>query len=313
MVLLYFIAVFAVIVPAVLGPLLAYGPGRRFGRSRLAAKTREAVAGLVVTLGRPMAALTFLLYWAAVIVAVFWPVGLLAHALEDAIDWPVLLWVTDRRSPGFEDFNWWYTTLGDRDPLKIVVVVAAVFFAPFWRRRFWIPLVAILVSFPLEQYVQAILAGMVDRGHPPTGLGSYPSGGIARVVMTFGAIALFIALTWKLSRRWHVVLGTVVLIMASYEGYSRIYTQKHWLTDVISGLIFGPALFLGYALAVGVLVGRYPRPAPPAGTEGSSGAGTPAGTEVPAEAATAPATQPGAAVAQPGTPVTGPGVPATAS
>ncbi|GAA3914778.1 phosphatase PAP2 family protein [Actinoplanes auranticolor] len=278
MVLLYFIAAFAVIVPAVAGPLLAYGPGRRLARGRLAAKTHQAVAGLVVTLGRPMTALVFVLFWAAVIVAVFWPVGILAHRLENVIDWPVLLWVTDRRSPGFEDFNWWYTALGDRDPLKIVVVVAAVLFAPFWRKRFWIPLVAILASFPLEQYVQAILAGMVNRGHPPTGLGSYPSGGIARVVMTFGAIALFIALTWKLRRRWHVLLGTVVLIMATYEGYSRIYTQKHWLTDVISGLLFGPALFLGYALAVGILAGRYPRPVPPPAA---------AEAEVPVEAAPA--------------------------
>jgi hypothetical protein len=34
--------------------------------------------------------------------------------------------------------------------------------------------------------------------------------------------------------------------------------QKHWFTDVISGLLFGPALFLGFAVAVCVLAGRYP-------------------------------------------------------
>lgn len=264
MVLLYFIAALAVVVPAVAGPLLAYGPGRRLARGRLASLTREAVAGLVTTLGRPVTALVFVLFWAALTVAVFWPVGLLAHSLEDAVDWPVLLWITERRNPTFEDFNWVYTALGDRDPLKKVVLVAAVVFAVLWRRRFWIPLVAILASFPLEQYVQAILAGMVDRGHPPTGLGTYPSGGIARIVMTFGAIALFVALTWRLRRRWHVALGTVVLVMASYEGYSRMYTQKHWLTDVITGLVFGPALFLGYAIAVCVLAGRYPRTGSPA-------------------------------------------------
>ncbi|MET0494935.1 MAG: phosphatase PAP2 family protein [Actinoplanes sp.] len=260
---MYIIAAFCVVVPAVAGPLLAWGPGRRLGRSRLVAKTREAVAGLVVTLGRPLTSLVFVLFWGAAVIAVFWPLGLLAHSLEEAVDWPVLLWVTDRRNPSFEDFNWAYTSLGDRDPLKPVVVVSAVVFAALWRKRFWIPLVAILAGFPLEQYVQAIVSGMVDRGHPPTGLGSYPSGGIARIIMTFGAIALFTALTWKLSRRWHVVLGTIVLVLATYEGYSRIYVQKHWITDVISGLLFGPALFLGFAVAVGVLAGRFPRTDPP--------------------------------------------------
>ncbi|UQU66622.1 phosphatase PAP2 family protein [Couchioplanes caeruleus] len=264
MVLLYFVAALAVVVPAVAGPLLAYGPGRRLAGGRLAATTREAVTGLVTTLGRPATAVVFTLFWAALTIAVFWPIGLLAHSLQDAVDWPVLLWVTDRRNPAFEDFNWFYTALGDREPLKRVVVVAAVVFAVLWRRRFWIPLLAILASFPLEQYVQAIVAKMVDRGHPPTGLGTYPSGGIARVIMTFGVIVLFVALTWRLSRRWHVALGTVVFVMATYEGYSRLYTQKHWLTDVITGLIFGPALFLGFAVAVCVLAGRYPRPEPPA-------------------------------------------------
>jgi hypothetical protein len=65
-------------------------------------------------------------------------------------------------------------------------------------------------------------------------------------------------------RRWHVLLGTVVFVMAAYEGYSRMYTQKHWLTDVITGLVFGPALFLGYAIAVCVPAGRYPRDGSPA-------------------------------------------------
>lgn len=280
-VLLYFIAAFAVLVPAVAGPLLAYGPGRRLAGGRLVTSARESLAGLITTLGRPVTALAFVLFWAALIVAVFWPIGLLAHSLENAVDWPVLLWVTDRRNPGFEDFNWLYTALGDRDPLKIVVVVSAVFFAALWRRRFWIPLVAILVSFPLEQYVQSILSAMVNRGHPPTGLGSYPSGGIARIVMTFGAIALFAALTWRMSRRWHVALGTVVLVLATYEGYSRIYVQKHWLTDVISGLVFGPALFLGYAVAVCVLAGRYPRQAPPSPEAGESADAAPDAAEAP--------------------------------
>lgn len=258
MVLLYFIAAFAVVVPAVVGPLLAYGPGRRIARSRAAAKTTEAVRGLVTTLGRPITALAVLLVFSAATVVVFWPLGVLSHRLENVLDWPVLLWVTDRRNPSFEKVNWAYTALGDRYPLKWVTVAGAVIFAARWRRRFWIPLLCIPLAFVLEQYLQAIVGGMVARGHPPTGLGSYPSGGVARIDLIVGSLALFTALTWRLGRRGTIAIGTVVFVLAFVEGYSRIYVQKHWLTDVIAGNLFGPALFFGYALAVCTLVGRYP-------------------------------------------------------
>jgi membrane-associated phospholipid phosphatase len=257
-ILLYFIAAFAVIVPAVVGPLLASGPGRRIARSRVAGKTNEAVAGLVGTLGRPVTALAVLFFFAAATITVFWPLGVLCHRLENVIDWPVLLWVTDRRNPSFEAVNWQYTLLGDRYPLKWVTAVGTLIFAALWRRRFWIPLLCIPLALVLEQYVQAIVSGMVSRGHPPTGLGSYPSGGIARIDMIIGALALFAALTWRPGRRGTITLGTAVLVLATVEGYSRIYVQKHWITDVIAGTLFGPALFFGYALAVCTLAGRYP-------------------------------------------------------
>jgi membrane-associated phospholipid phosphatase len=261
-VLLYIIAGLAVVVPAVSGPFLAYGPGRRIAASRAAEKTREATAGLVATLGRPVTALALLLAFSAATIVVFWPLGLLCHRLENVVDWPVLLWVTDRITPGFESVNWAYTAFGDRDPLKWVTVIGALIFAALWRRRFWIPLICIPLSFVLEQYVQSILGGMVARGHPPTGLGTYPSGGIGRIDMIIGALALFTALTWRLGRRGNVALGTFVLVAGVVEAYSRIYVQKHWLTDVIAGTLFGPALFFGYALAVCTLAGRYPSTGP---------------------------------------------------
>ena len=267
MVLLYFVAGLAVVVPAVAGPLLASGAVRRLARGRLAVRSGEAVARVTRALGRPATAAALLLASAAAVVAVFWPLGLLAHRLEGVVDRPVLAWVAARRSPGFESFNAFYTALGDRYPLKWVTVIGALIFAVLWRRRFWIPLLAIPAAFVVEQYAQTVVADAVHRGHPPTGLGTYPSGGVARIVLTIGSLALFAVLTWRLSRRRQVALGTVVLVLATYEGYSRIYVQKHWLTDVVGGLLFGPALLVGYGLAVVVLAGRAPRPAPAAARE----------------------------------------------
>ena len=258
MILLYFIAALAVIVPVVAVPLLARGPGRRIANGTVAARTREAVGGLVATLGRPVAALVVLLASAAATTAVFWPLGELCHRLEKAVDRPVLFWVMPRRNPAFEEINWFFTALGDRYPLKWVTVVGALAFAVLWRKRFWIPLVGIPLAFVLEQYVQQIISGMVDRGHPPTGLGSYPSGGVARIDMTLGALALFAVLTWRLGRAGNIAAATLVLTLASVEAYSRIYVQKHWITDVIAGYLFGPGLFLGYALAICTLAGRFP-------------------------------------------------------
>ncbi|BFU43446.1 phosphatase PAP2 family protein [Krasilnikovia sp. MM14-A1004] len=267
----YVAAALAVLLPAVAGPALAYGPGRHWTRSRLAGRVGAALSALVSTIGRPATAVAFLLAWVAAVVAVFWPLGELAHRLEPGLDVPVHAWIGTRLDPSFGRLNWAYTVLGDRAPLKVVTVAGAVVFAALWRRRFWIPLLAILASFPLEQYVQAVLAGMVHRGHPPTGLGTYPSGGVARIVMTFGALALFAALTFRLGRRARVGLGTAVLVLAVVEGYTRMYVQKHWLTDVVAGLLFGPALFLGWAVAVLVLVGPMTRPGPTPGVERVAG------------------------------------------
>ena len=67
------------------------------------------------------------------------------------------------------------------------------------------------------------------------------------------------------------MLGTIVFVMAFYEGYSRLYVQKHWVTDVISGIIFGPALFLGYAIAACILAGGRATIGPASATTSGSG------------------------------------------
>jgi membrane-associated phospholipid phosphatase len=263
MVLIYLLGALSVLAPAVLVPVAAgrWVPAVR--ESRAAERLRAAVAGLTDALGRTGAAVVVLLAGCAAVVVICWPLGEALSTLESSVDHAVFDYVHARRVDMWADVNSFVTAMGDRYPLKWVTMVAAFVFAFAWRRRrqWWIPLVAMPLQFVVEQYTQEILALTVDRGHPPTDVGTYPSGGCARVLLTFGTIVVLAALTWDIPRRGRIALGTVVAVLVSVEGYTRIYAEKHWFTDVIGGWIFGPMLLAVVALTVLVAAGRVRPPA----------------------------------------------------
>ncbi|OKI66781.1 phosphatase PAP2 family protein [Micromonospora sp. CB01531] len=261
MILIYVCGVLAVLVPAILVPWLASRWAPAVAGSRAAGRLRVAVAGLTAAFGRLGAAAVVLLAGSAAVVAVCWPLGEALSRLEPHVDHPVFEYVHARRVDGWADVNSFVTAIGDRYPLKWVTVVAALVLAVAWqRRRWWMPLVALPLQFVVEQYTQEILKLVVDRGHPPTDLGTYPSGGCARVLMTFGTILVLAALTWRMPRRVRVTLVTALAMLVTVEGYTRVYAEKHWLTDVVGGWIFGALLTGVMVLAVLVAEGRVRTP-----------------------------------------------------
>jgi PAP2 superfamily len=199
----------------------------------------------------PMAALVYFA-GAGVTLALCWPLGLLAHGLEGAVDWPVFHWTEHRQIAGWWSDLWLrLTDIGMPRLTQAVDAVAGVFFAVVWARRgraWWAPLLVFASAYALEKYLQIALKLVVDRGHPPTTLGTYPSGGCARVLIVYGLV-VFMLVEWRWPqspRAWRAGMVAIAFLL-SIQAYARLYNLEHWFTDVVGGTVFGA---LGLAVMV---------------------------------------------------------------
>ena len=187
------------------------------------------------------------------------PVGFLAKALERHVDTPTLSYTVNHvRLSHLTSINAKLTTIGNNGNVQLVCLLSGILMAAIWRRNFWAPLVLIVGIFYLERYSQRGLAHLVHRGHPPTTLGTFPSGGVGRLLAVYGLIlVLAVFLLPTLSRAWRVGLYTALGTAATVEAFTRVYLAKHWLTDAVGGLIYGYLLLIVAATAVAALVHTY--------------------------------------------------------
>lgn len=237
----------------------------------LRARVISTVDAAVIQLGRVTTAMVVVLAGYGLAILVCWPFGELAHALQNAVDWPVLRWFEARQG----DVGWHHlwetlTLMGNRPETQTLTVVGAVAITLWWiverRRRWWIPLFVIPAGYLFEKLGQMVIKHIVDRGHPPTSHGTWPSGGCARLLTVFGLIIFFILWHRVHSRRAWAVAWSALAFLAVAEAYSRTYLLKHWVTDVFGGLLYGAIVLLTLIAAAQVL-DRDPVPAESGGQE----------------------------------------------
>jgi membrane-associated phospholipid phosphatase len=213
-------------------------------RGRLRASLGDQLAAVAIAV--PLIAVTFL---------VMLPVGRLARHYESSVDLPFLRWQFHH----WEQFGTWHdingkvTEIGSLAFIKIVCVVAGIGFALLWRRRrWWIPLLVMPLVFVTDKYTQLHLKELAGRPKPfVSTLGSYPSGGCMRVVTVFGVICYLTLLTWpQISKAWRATGWTIVGVLAFLEAYSRIFVIKHYIFDVVGGLLCGTLLLLSWVSAL---------------------------------------------------------------
>lgn len=246
------IAVLGVAAIAVVGGLAAYSPSfaatatRPLGHpwvatvKRRLVRTREHLVHELTPLG------AYVAIGAAgvgAIGALFWPLGKLAYQMGP-FDRAVFEWFQANQVPGWSEAMNLLTQMGNGLETKVYVVVGSIALALIAPRRRWVPPLVIVSVYVLEHFMQQALREVVDRGHPPTTLGTWVSGGCARLICVLGII-LYLYFRYRQPGRRTVIVGwTVLAVLAYIEGYTRAYTLRHWLTDVFGGWLFGLLLLL---------------------------------------------------------------------
>jgi len=172
------------------------------------------------------------------------------------IDEPIYHWTVDHQ------VKWWaavmekLTKLGNSQPSWGAAGAAGASLAVAWPQRKWVPPTALGAAFVVERSVTLALRRKFGRPGPPSSpLGTYPSGGVDRVVYLYGLIAY---LLWRefsgtpQGKAWAVGL---VAALSFNEAYSREYLSKHWATDILSGLFYGAILLVPSIAAVRLCAG----------------------------------------------------------
>lgn len=254
------LAVLGVAAIVAAGAWLARTPGRtgaladrRWPWSRIAELRRRLGDG-----GRSwlvlLSALVLVLGVAALLL-VTWGVGALTKTGPVVrLDRPVYDWFVAHRAAWLTAPVESFTGIGSYTATGVISTVCGVLLA--LRRRTVLPLV-LLLTVPLEKYLQLWSGTLVHAPRPPAAssigpVGGFPSGGSARVVLVCG-MAVWLLAEQRSSRRLVVAAWTVTALLAFAEGWSRMYLGRHWMVDVLGGWLFG-ALIMVVLLAAATLL-----------------------------------------------------------
>jgi membrane-associated phospholipid phosphatase len=150
--------------------------------------------------------------------------------------------------------------LGQGTALVPLIVLASLL---FWRpRRRW------ALALPLVMAgagaLQFLAKWAVDRPRPNETAWGFPSGHALTVLVFFGLVAYLVCSSGtRRCWRWTSVALAVATVLT--VGFSRLYLNMHWLSDVGGGFAVGLAyLLLAIWLVERLPVRRAPRPAPSA-------------------------------------------------
>ena len=217
----------------------------------------------------------FVVLAACTVVLVLMTGDLLAHGMLFALDWKARGLRLENHLPALKAPVTLLVMMGQR---AFTIPVALVVVAYLVRRvRSWHPLALLVVSLLGHNLVVGAAKLFFGRAKGETGSGDffaggtiYPSGHTSNTVITYGLIVyLLVGYDVRRLSRGLLALAALPTVIVSA---GSLFINSHWLSDIVSGWLFGAIILCATVVLDQVLVtgtplrGRPPVRLPPEGT-----------------------------------------------
>ncbi len=163
-----------------------------------------------------------------------------------AVDQGARALIREGRPPALEQPMWFIGVLGSGDVLLPVTFIGS---AVLWRLRHRALAVILPVAGATTSATLALMKWMIDKPRPTLRGYGFPSGHVYGVTV-FVIVAVYLLWAFQAPRRWQRVARAAGIAFVTAVGYSRIYVNAHWLSDVVGGLFAGIAFATAVVLVV---------------------------------------------------------------
>jgi membrane-associated phospholipid phosphatase len=131
------------------------------------------------------------------------------------------------------------TTLGGLGLIALIAIAIPI----LWRinRRWALALPVLMAGTWALQWLAKTTSGRARPNLAPWG---FPSGHVLSLVVFFGLMIYLIVTASSRRRRWRVFASIAAAVPVVIVAFSRLYLDKHWLSDLAGGLSIGLAYLL---------------------------------------------------------------------
>jgi undecaprenyl-diphosphatase len=156
------------------------------------------------------------------------------------VDANVNSWTASIQTTSFTQIAKIIHYLFDTTELSVITIVIALYLIYKRYRNYAVLLVFAMLG---DLVIVTILKMLIHSSRPLNGLiqqagASFPSGHTMAIVVLGGLLTYFIWQHFK-SRSVKVLSGVFFVLISLVVGFSRIYLNVHWLSDVVGAYVLG--------------------------------------------------------------------------